>query len=55
MTFSSFCTFYEKSVIGHRTVDANAELTHVLMQDSPTSKSAQIQQRQWFAKNRLGQ
>ena len=36
-------------------VDADAELTQVLTQDCPTSKSKQIQQRKWFARNRLGQ
>lgn len=36
-------------------VDVDAELTQVLTKDCPTSKSKQIQQRKWFARNRLGQ
>jgi hypothetical protein len=35
--------------------DADAELTQVLTKDCPTSKSKQIQQRKWFARNSLGQ
>lgn len=35
-------------------VDADADLTHMLTQDCPTSKSAQIQQRRWNASNQTG-
>jgi hypothetical protein len=35
-------------------VYTDAELTHVPTQECPTSKSAQIQHRQWFKRNQTG-
>lgn len=35
-------------------VEAVAELIHMPSQDCPTPKSAQVQLRQWFAKNQMG-